>query len=645
MHSHTPLFRDLQEEMYLAPEYSLTDHTVLSQIGISYMTQHELLDRLLHDLRSPSSRLRGTPTFDLWHDTCASLLVSMLSSPIDKRIVKIIEGQKIIPLRQWRGDSNAPTEIAEWASANEFGSKPIYFSKSYISRSQNTTANRDSLVIPRGLPIRVVHEESSVSSHRANLFTKLGVSKIAPLTVTNAIFERHSRGDGLIRSFSVETLVSHLRYLFWFRDLRDPITQPLIVASNARATPPQMGPVTKPFYIKSNGLYDAWPLFRDAPALERSGIAAFVSDDYADAEPDSARSYGHSWMQWLEEVVRLRRRPPLLEVSSSAERLSPFMLCVLKCRQGDFIPIIQAHWTAEYRDKVDNSRTVKELLSQTQVQCEGTSSKKLSRTYIPTPLLKSEAERIGILEHTPFLRLPAPVNGEDHDKWQFLSAFGVGTQADLGFYLDLLHYVQTSDHFGTSPVLEIVSKIYITIGSLCNWAQAALVMKKLNEGRGIYVPSNAIGQRWRQPGDCLWNAPPCISIKSALVDHYGRDKNISTLFHTYLQVQDADINDYLDQLRFLKKTKLDAKGSPVSHEICADVYQELHKYQAKADLLEHMRCACFWSSRIELTLLDMLLSQRSSSSCIPSGTVHQNVCGATTLQFLIKSVSQVFTPT
>jgi hypothetical protein len=645
MHSQAPLFRDLQEEMYLAPEYSLADYDVLSQIGVSYMTQHELLDRLIHDLRRPSSRLRETPTLDLWHDTCASLLLSMLSSPIDKRVLKIIEGQKIIPLRQWRDDSIAPTGIAEWASANEFGSNPIYFSRSYIHQSQTPTANRNSLVIPRGLPIRVVHEESSVSSPRTNLFTKLGVSKIAPSTVMSAIFECHSRGDGHMRSFSVETLVSHLRYLFWFRDLRDPITQPLFVASNARANPPQMGLVTRPFYIKSNGLYDAWPLLRDAPALERSGIASFVSDDYADAEPDSARSYGHSWMQWLEQVVRLRRRPPLLEVSSFGAQLSLFMRYVLKYRPGDFIPIIQAHWTAEYRDKVENSRAAKELLSQTQVQCEGTIPTKLSLTYIPTPLLKSEAQRIGILEHTPFLRLPAPVNGERPDKWQFLSAFGVGTQADLGFYLDLLHYVQTSDHFGTSPVLEIVSKIYITIGSFCNWAQAALVMKKLTEGRGIYVPSNAVGQRWRQPGDCLWNAPPCVSIKSALVDHYGRDKKISTLFHTYLQVQDADINDYLDQLRFLKKKKLDVKGSPVSHEICADVYRELHKYQAKSDLLEHMRCACFWSLRIELTLLDKLLSQRVSSSCILSGSVHQTVCGATIPRFLIKSALQVLTPT
>jgi hypothetical protein len=127
------------------------------------------------------------------------------------------------------------------------------------------------------------------------------------------------------------------------------------------------------------------------------------------------------------------------------------------------------------------------------------------------------------------------------------------------------------------------------IGALCNRDKELYIAKRLKECSGIYVPLNEKGRRWQQAGACLWNAPPCISVKYALEKHYARDSNISILFRTFLNVEDVHLNDYLDQLRYSKRTGLDAKGSRLAHLACTEIYRELSNYQATPELLERMR--------------------------------------------------------
>jgi hypothetical protein len=590
MHDGMPLFEDLAKEAYLAPEYSCVDQSVLKQIGIVFMTQHEFLERLEYDLGRTSSRFRSTHATDPWHETCSSALTSILSPPRNVILTMMIEKLKIIPLRSTSGKWPAITGVAEWTSSSEVRSRPVYFPRTLIDKARNTTATRDSILIPRGLEIRVLNEQYSAGACRRRLFAELGVTSCTATTVTSAIFDFHLHWD---RSLSLRTGISHLQYLFWFYDLNSPITVPLYVGGRSRNSGGFAGLVTKPFYMKSEGPFNTWSLLKNTPELERDKLAAFIADRYVAAESSSARSYGRSWLQWLEEIVCLRRRPPLLAGAASSPRLSPIMLHILENSPESFVPTLQAHWTAEYHQIVTNSHAAKELISQTEVQCEQTSPSALSRAYLPTEALKAEAGRIGILEHMPFLKLPGLVAGEDPSKWDFLSAFGVGTVADLAFYIDVLHHTRTLEDPGRLLVLDMVRKVYTTIGKICNLEQAVYVKQKLTKICGVYVPLEDINKRWLHPNDCLWNAPSCISVKCALANHYGNDKNVSTLFRTYLQIPDVHTNDYLDELRYLKRTEYNVNRVLVSHGVCAEVYQELHKHQATTELRQHMRCVVF----------------------------------------------------
>jgi hypothetical protein len=584
-HKNAPLFDDLSEEVYLAPEYACIDNTVLSQIGILKMTQLELLARLAHDLGRPSSRLRSTPASDPWHEACSSAFLGMLCAPTSERISQSIRAQKIIPLRQF-GDAR---DVSEWINATEIAFNPVYFSKTRIDRALSPLTIYDSLTIPGGLELRVLHHQSSAGPQRRALFAKLGVTVCQPTIVTNAIFELH-RVNKFPRGQANATYVEQLRYLFWFCDVTRPITLPLQIISGLqtyfRRVP---GSSAIPIYLRSENSFDAWSLLKGTPESDIDKLAAFVMTEYMNAEPGAAISHGRSWLQWLETVVGLRRWPILSTGAGLTARLSPLMLHILKARPADFVPTLQAHWTAEYEQIVAKSTTVKELLSSTEVQCEQIDPTALSRTWLPTEALKSEAGNIGLLERTAFLKLPGPVSDHPSDRWAFLSVFGVGMQPNLEFYLDLLGHAQSLDASGCLQVRDIVTKIYTKIGTMCNLKQATFVRDRLTKSRGIYVPSNAVGERWRQPAECLWDAPACISIKSALAIHYRHDQYITTLLRTYAQVQDIHVNDYLDQLRHLKRPKFGTKADVVSHKVCAEVYLELHKYQTTATLLEHLR--------------------------------------------------------
>ena len=586
MHDGMPLFEDLEKEAYLAPEYSCVAQSILVDIGIAYMTGLEFLERLAHDLGRPSSKFRTIPASDWWHETCSQALSLVLSSPM-KEAIQIIKNQQIIPLRSTSGFASAGTGVDEWISAFELENGQVYFPVAQIDKTCNTTATRDSIFIPYGLQLRLLHEQYSTGTRRRMLFEELRVTSCPVHTVKSAISAVHRQWN---TPLGVNSVISHLQYLFWVSNRHKPVTAPLIIVGEPRNSKFMAGRVTKPFYIKSDSPFDTWCLLKNTPELERDKLASFIADQYVAAESSSARSYGRSWLQWLEEIIGLRRRPPLLEGASSPPRLSPIMLHILENSPGSFVPTLQAHWAAEYHQIVTSSQAIKELISQTEVQCEQTSPSALSRTYMPTEELKAEAGRIGILEHMPFLKLPSPLAGEDPSKWDFLSALGVGTVADLAFYVDMLDHIQALEDPGRLLVLDMVRKVYITIGNICNLEQAVFVKQKITEVWGVYVPLEAIYKRWRPPNHCLWNAPSCISIKCALANHYGNDKNISTLFRTYLQIQDVHTNDYLDELRYFKREKYNANGALVSHSLCAEVYQELHKHQATTELLQHMRC-------------------------------------------------------
>jgi hypothetical protein len=583
IHENEPILPDLNQEIYLAPEYGSSAYELLRIIGVQTMTQDDLVQRLVHDLDSFSSKLRATAAADPWHSTLSRAISTILDRPDNLSLRINLRLLKLIQLRKTTGQGLDLTQpVTDWVSAVNVEHHAVYFPENAITAGSGDVIDRTAISVPYGLAIRVVEPETVIQVQRRQLLAKLGVAECPPTTVVRAIHDCHEQWLKRPVGISTRTSVSHLQYLFWLRSSMSSITQPLLMPLESnRATS-----ITLPHFLKSEARYDTWSMLKNLPLAERKGLAHFVNDIVMRAESDAVRRNGRSWTQWLEEIALAQRRPPLTSGGAGGfgNGLSSVMLHVLEHQNEQFLPLLQAHWSAEY-----HKYPVKAILGQSKVTCIDTATTPVLRTYLPTKILKDEADRVGLLRHIPFVKLPDLIESADDVKWSFLSDLGVASRLDLDFYLDLLLITQQLDELETFSVFATVTKLYASIGALCNRDKQSYVAKRLNECSGVYIPTFAKGQRWKQTSACLWNAPSCISVKFALADHYKSDNNISTLFCTFLGVKDVHLSDYLDELRYSKRTGLDGKNNKIAHSACAEIYRKLWDHKATPELLDHMR--------------------------------------------------------
>jgi hypothetical protein len=68
----------------------------------------------------------------------------------------------------------------------------------------------------------------------------------------------------------------------------------------------------------------------------------------------------------------------------------------------------------------------------------------------------------------------------------------------------------------------------------------------------VCVPGHSAEYQWKDLGECVWEGPPCLTMKTCLDIHYGQIPEIRTLFVNYLHVKNATYEDLLEELRDLK---------------------------------------------------------------------------------------------
>jgi hypothetical protein len=74
LHGGGPIFDDLPNEQYLAPEYGQRNE-VLKELGVKVISWSELLDRVQADLIKAHSKMRSLAPDDEWHVSCTALLL------------------------------------------------------------------------------------------------------------------------------------------------------------------------------------------------------------------------------------------------------------------------------------------------------------------------------------------------------------------------------------------------------------------------------------------------------------------------------------------------------------------------------------------------------------------------------------------
>ena len=427
LHHDAPIFDDLPNEQYLAPEYG--QRNVLKEIGVRIISMSDILERLHADLMSSYSKMRSLAPNDEWHGSCAALLLTIFEHPHIKQHQQRIKQMAIIPLLsgQWTV-SQAPT-------TEDLG--PIYFP---------STAG---VPIPQGLPsLRLVEAGAASCLQRANLFRELGVQNCPKEKVITLIFCRHQTLTEISRHSFVPT--SHFKYLWHFHTSPDLLKHWLLVPTEAG----YLRKASKQLYFLSDEEYDTQQLLGSGCETKKDGPVAFVRRELVESESPHANCRNLFWPEWLQRATGARYFPPLVE-DLSASQLSPTMLAILERSCEKFVGLLQAHWNTEYESIISELPWIASKLGKCRVLCESNAECQLKSTYLPSIEIKMKVKELGVEREFPILKLPVTLDRTNYRHWRFLKDLGVGHKLDLRFYMLALESMCSSDNVAAQNITDV----------------------------------------------------------------------------------------------------------------------------------------------------------------------------------------------
>jgi hypothetical protein len=427
LHDGAPIFGDLPNEKYLAPEYG--QHNVLEELGVKIINWSDFLERLQADLMSSHSKMRSLAPNDEWHASCAALLLEAFENAQAQVEQQKIKRMAIIPLLG-----------GQWISSVQVltfgGPRPIYFPSTY------------DVPIPENLFLQLVEAGAASVLKRANLFRKLGVQNCAEEEVIGSINFRHQISTEGASHSSVPA--SHFKYLFHFGTSPDLLKNWLFVPTEAGC----LRKASKQLYFLSNEEYDTQQLLGSGCETKENGLAAFVRRELVEFESPHVRCRNLSWLEWLKRATGARYFPPLVE-DPSASQLSPVMLAVLEQSCEKFVGLLQAHWNTEYESTISKLPQISSKLGECRVPCESKATRQLRSTYLPSIEIKSKVKELCVEREFPILKLPVTLDRTNYRRWRFLEDLGVGHKLDLRLYMLVLEEMRVSDNVVAQNVADV----------------------------------------------------------------------------------------------------------------------------------------------------------------------------------------------
>ena len=573
LHDGLPLVEDLQDEIYLGPEYESADLLLLHDFGLAELTAREFLRRLSHDLTLQSSRLRTMPPNDAWHSKLSATLLTTLED-LDDDLPNEVRQLELIPLRREPQSGESFEDInrrqePSWVSAESIRHTGAYFPYTIVDLTLGDFLDGlESIPLPRGL-----HTSSAIIwplavklPERKALFSRLGATNASSELILRELFLFNENLASEKLAPNLGTVISQLRYMFWFYESEAALSQKSVFLFTDQYQYFRIGRCQ--MYLKSDVKHGAWELLKNTAGNVRKSVAHFLNDKIMTAESESVVRLHQSWTDWLSSEVGIKVIPPLVEPGVPTQ-LGKILLHVLDTEPTKFVTILQEHWETSYGSEVRECPAIINIIKAIRVPCQNGMQSELCKTLLPLESLKLETNRMGITCHIPFLDVSTNHDHASMIDWEFLTVFEVTKDISLEFFtrsLDVIRKVQVD----TYVVHQMVSEVYRSIGHICSREMTADVREVFEAQNRIYSIKDTANP-WRKLEDCVWEAPSFLTIKSPLAMQYGDDADIRSLFHIHLDVRNADYRDYLEQLLKFRNTA----NTGITRADCLQVYQEI----------------------------------------------------------------------
>jgi hypothetical protein len=282
--------------------------------------------------------------------------------------------------------------------------------------------------LPEGIDdLRIVDSAASRDPNRRKLFARLGVKDLNKAEVCRLIIARHEQGSAPITN--VDGLVAHAKYLF-------ETSRAGISIGNAQQ-----------FWVLDieSQPRQAGTMYLDTVDIPICGILPRPTWNHKLLHPAYALQFPSSknkekWVKWLESNLDVGL---VMRIAQSGNTFTEEFLYALGLPTIKLLEIMVASWL---KHSSSFSSTIKNMLGAIQVTCEDGQRVRLSKTILPTKILKSLA-----VDGLPFLLMRDP----EGSKWKFLKELGVVVGPDLEFHLKCLELLQ-----GKSTTRERAAALY-----------------------------------------------------------------------------------------------------------------------------------------------------------------------------------------
>lgn len=425
---------------FLATGYASEDSLLLKDLGIQTLTSEEMLEAVVADSNSTTSRLHSTVLNDAWQDQHAMLLKSFLTGPFKvTNAAKQLRGTKVFPLR-------CGVDL-EWRNVTD---SPVYLPEVLNERSGDTKVQ---IYMPTDLGMQVIHPDAVATAARKELYTLLDLRRCSSIKICDAIESAHQKGDTKL----VVNLQAHLEILFWFEYAR---TSKLCAHTEG---PAHYG-CTSDLFFQSKKEFDAEKVVNLRETDEKRKNLLY--DGHQQSNMRSFSRNGKTWMQWLEEIAKVRWYPCLQDPAARGI-LHWTIKAVLKENPDSFVPLLRAHWAQEYAETCRFNSKIREAILDAEVPCMGGGRLKLRDSFFPTHDILQWARKYHVDKSIGILDLPEASQGLQLTDWACLKELGIKSTAKLEFFKKILTKLAESATMTLDKGL--MAGLYRSIGDLATF--------------------------------------------------------------------------------------------------------------------------------------------------------------------------------
>ncbi|KAK4168246.1 hypothetical protein QBC43DRAFT_296909 [Cladorrhinum sp. PSN259] len=496
------------QHRYLSPKYIIEDLPVLQRLEVQEMTVEMFLQHLQlclsQDNRYAQDQSRS------WHSCVARCLMVIIAK--DRSLLRTLKTIPLIPLQDGR-----------WVRP-DIGT--LLFPSTKTKRA-----------IPPGIEVLEVEGTARDDPDRHHLFVLLGVKVFNADRICEIIASTHADPFFQPSALSRSALVAQVVFVY-HSNWKDPQNRQLVFVTEA-GTPAQAGDV----YVHHHAEFAASGMpreFRDQVSFLHRDYAAHIDiKDHA------------NWVDWLIRAQRVNYLPRLASPNEGCPfaMATEFEYLMSGLSAGRILELLRQNWPhyrtwlekrpeQDAREEWESSRSaLNHKFRRLQVRCRAGVIAQLEETILPTrQVYDNDLIRIQV----PYLDVPDP----DSSSWTFLRHFGVGTTDMAQIFLK--HLIQIR---GSNPTTDYMASLYhyLAVHSQGSAAIASL-RNAFSTSPLVFVPPRGgdLQGRWVMLSICVWEGNSTLRRTPCLAEVYPKH---SDLFRGILQVRDADISTFLNELQ------------------------------------------------------------------------------------------------